>query len=141
MGRTIGATFRWNGRRLVQTRPLLREGVEPAEGLQMPSRNIGCIFNRAPVFVRCDVRSGLKPAPPRPRGCDLDWAYGLEMTPFSRPRTFCAGDTALGEGPILAYGASLKIYGFSCLSQRSGLRCTNRARHGFFLSRQRWRRF
>jgi hypothetical protein len=140
-GRTINARFGWNGKRLVLTRTLLREGVEPAEGLQTPSRNIGCIFSQSPRFVRCDVRTGLRPAPPRPRGCDLDWAYALEMTLVSRPKTLCAGDTALGQGPILAYGASLKIEGFSCVSQRVGLRCTNRARHGFFLSRQRWRKF
>ncbi|HEY3018307.1 MAG TPA: DUF6636 domain-containing protein [Gaiellaceae bacterium] len=140
-GRTIDVRFRWDGTRLVETRPLLREGAEPAEGLQLPSRNIGCIFGRSPRYVRCDVRSGLKPAPPRPAGCDLDWAYGLQMTAVSKPKTFCAGDTALTQGPILAYGATLRIEGFTCLSRRAGLRCTNRAGHGFFLSRQRWRVF
>jgi hypothetical protein len=135
-GRTITMRFGWNGRRLVATRPLIA-----TEGLQMPSRNIGCIFSQSPRSVRCDIRSGLKPAPPRPRGCDLDWAYGLEMTPVSRPKTFCAGDTALAQGPVLAYGAKLRIAGFTCLSRRTGLRCTNRARHGFFLSRRRWRVF
>ncbi len=140
-GRTIKARFRWNGTRLVQTRPLLRESFEPAEGLQLPSRNIGCIFGRSPRYVRCDVRTGLRPPPPRPAGCDLDWAYGLEMTAVSRPKTFCAGDTALSQGPVLAYGATLRILGFTCVSQRAGLRCTNRARHGFFLSRQSWRTF
>jgi hypothetical protein len=59
----------------------------------------------------------------------------------SRAKTFCAGDTALAQGPILAYGAKLRILGFTCLSRRDGLRCTNRAGHGFFLSRQRWRTF
>jgi hypothetical protein len=140
-GRTITVRYRWNGKRLVQTRPLLRVGVEPVEGLQLPSRNIGCIFNQSPRSVRCDVRSGLKPAPPRPRGCDLDWAYGLVLTPTSKPHTFCAGDSALAQGPILAYGATLRIEGFTCLSQRSGLRCANGAGHGFFLARQSWRVF
>ena len=141
MGRVISVRLRWNGSRLIQTRPLLREGLEPAEGLQTPSRNIGCIFSRSPDSVRCDVRTGLRPPPPRPKGCDLDWAYGLEMTVKSRPKTFCAGDTVLAQGPILAYGATLRILGFTCLSQPAGLRCTNRAGHGFFLSRQRWRTF
>jgi hypothetical protein len=140
-GRVIPVRLGWNGGRLVQTRPLLREGSEPAEGLQTPSRNIGCIFSRSPGYVRCDVRTGLRPPPPRPKGCDLDWAYGLEMKLSSRAKTFCAGDTALAQGPILAYGAKLRILGFTCLSRRDGLRCTNRAGHGFFLSRQRWRTF
>jgi uncharacterized protein DUF6636/LppP/LprE lipoprotein len=140
-GRTIDVRFRWNRRRLVQTRPLLREGLEPAEGLQLPSRNIGCIFGRSPRYVRCDVRTGLRPRPPRPASCDLDWAYGFEMTAVSRPKTFCAGDTALGQGSVLAYGATLRILEFTCVSQRAGLRCANRARHGFFLARQSWRTF
>ena len=140
-GRTMMVRFRWNGMRLVQTRPLLREGFEPAEGLQLPSRNIGCIFSHSPRYVRCDVRTGLRPPPPRPANCDLDWAYGLELTAVSRPNTFCAGDTALGQGPVLAYGATLRILGFTCVSQRAGLRCTNSVRHGFFLSRQSWRSF
>jgi hypothetical protein len=140
-GRTINARLRWNGARLVLTRPLLKEGVETAEGLQLPSRNIGCIFSQSPRSVRFDVRTGLRPRPPRPAGCELDWGYGFVMTPVSRPKTFCAGDTALAQGPVLAYGARLDIEGFTCLSQRTGLRCTNRARHGFLLARERWRTF
>jgi hypothetical protein len=140
-GRTIDVKFRWNGRRLVATRPLLREGLEPAEGLQTPSRNIGCIFGRSPQYVRCDVRPGLRLPPPRPKNCDLDWAYGLEMTVTSRPHTFCAGDTVLAQGPVLAYGATLRILGFTCRSERIGLRCANRGEHGFFLARESWRVF
>ena len=140
-GRTIPIRFRWNGQRLIASRPLLRAGSEPPEGLQLPSRNIGCIFGQAPPYLRCDVRTGLRPPPPRPKGCEQDWAYGLEMTALSRPKTFCAGDTALSAGPILAYGATLKLMGFNCLSEPTGVLCTNRNRHGFFLSRQRWQRF
>jgi hypothetical protein len=141
-GRTIRVSFASNGGRLLMTRGLLRTGVEPAEGLQLPSRNIGCIFGRSSGYtLRCDVRSGLRSAPPRPRGCDLDWAYGLSMTLTSRARILCAGDTALSQGPVLAYGATVRIAAFTCTSRRTGLRCTNGANHGFFLSRQRWRRF
>jgi hypothetical protein len=140
-GRTMQMRFRWNGKRLIASRPLLREGSEPPEGLQLPTRNIGCIFGQSPPYLRCDVRTGLRPPPPRPKGCEQDWAYGLEMTAVSRPKTFCAGDTALSAGPILAYGATLKLMGFNCLSEPTGILCTNRNRHGFFLSRQRWRRF
>jgi hypothetical protein len=42
---------------------------------------------------------------------------------------------------VLAYGATLRILGFTCVSQPAGLRCVNGARHGFFLSRQSWRTF
>ena len=49
----------------------------------------------------------------------------------------CVGDTALDpRAPVLAYGKS-KVYAksFRCTSRTSGLRCQNKAGHGFFLSR------
>ena len=141
-GRTVRVSFALSERRLLMTRALLRAGVEPPEGLQMPSRNIGCIFDSSSQYtLRCDVRSGLRPALSRPRGCDLDWGYAVSMTLTSRPKILCAGDTALSQGPILAYGATIRIAAFSCSSRWAGLRCTNGAGHGFFLSRRRWRRF
>jgi hypothetical protein len=140
-GRTIEMRFSWNGSRLVATRPLLRAGIEASEGLQTPSRNIGCIFNRSPRLLRCDVRTELRPKPPRPAGCDLDWGYGLQMTLHSRARTFCAGDSALGQGPFLAYGARLRLGGFTCTSRPTGLTCANAAHHGFVVARERWRAF
>ena len=140
-GRTIAMRFDWSGARLVATRPLLRAGLEAAEGLQTPSRGIGCIFNESPQLLRCDVRTELRPKPARPSACDLDWGYGLQMTLHSRAATFCAGDSALGQGPPLAYGARLRFGGFTCTSRRTGLTCANAAHHGFVLSRERWRRF
>ncbi len=87
--------------------------------------------------MRCDIGGGLHPLPPRPKSCDLDWGYGYEMTPFGKAKTFCAGDTAHEpRAPILPYGKSWKKGPFTCLSLRIGLRCTNRSRHGFFLSRE-----
>jgi hypothetical protein len=140
-GRTIAMRFAWNGARIVATRPLLRAGVETAEGLQTPSRGIGCIFDESPRLLRCDVRTELRPKPPRPSACDLDWGYGLQMTLRSRSGTFCAGDSALGQGPLLAYGARLRLGGFTCMSHRTGLTCTNAARHGFVVAREHWRTF
>jgi hypothetical protein len=63
------------------------------------------------------------------------------MTLRSRAGTFCAGDSALGQGPMLAYGARLRLGGFTCTSRRTGLTCTNAVRHGFVLARERWRTF
>jgi len=106
---------------------------------QLPSRNIGCAYNASPTFLRCDVRSGLKPVPRRK--CELDWT-GLEMGPTRRPTPSCAGDTAmLPNAPVLRYGSTWRKGGFACRSRTTGLRCTNRAGHGFTLSRQAWRIF
>ena len=38
---------------------------------------------------------------------------------------------------MLAYGSTWHRGPFTCLSQAIGLKCTNTAKHGFFLSRQR----
>jgi len=89
-------------------------------------------------YLRCDIGGGLHPLPPRPKSCDLDWGYGYSMKDTGLARPFCAGDTAKDpRAPILQYGKTRRLGPFTCLSQPAGLRCTNRSKHGFFLSRQR----
>jgi hypothetical protein len=126
---------------------LLTAGVGAATAggfFQTPSKNIGCIYlapyaGQKQPYLRCDIGGGLHPLPPRPKSCDLDWGYGYSMIgAYGRATTFCAGDTARDpRAPILRYGQTWRKGPFTCLSQRIGLRCTNRAGHGFFLSRQR----
>ena len=89
--------------------------------------------------LRCDIGGGLHPLPPRPKSCDLDWGYGYELSGASaRARPFCAGDTAKDpKARVLAYGSTWRRGPFTCRSQAIGLRCENRAKRGFFLSRQR----
>ena len=104
-----------------------------------PSGNIGCAFSwfegESP-HLRCDIRSGLVPRPPKPRGCDLDWGYGYEMGATGRAHTFCAGDSALDpRARVLAYGSRWSRGGFTCVSRTTGLTCLNHSRHGFILSR------
>ena len=43
--------------------------------------------------------------------------------------------------PTLGYGRTWSFHGFACTSQRIGLTCRNRSRHGFFLSRALERTF
>jgi len=117
--------------------------VAPAEGsaffqLQTPSHNIACVGDSH--YIRCDTRFTTKYSQPqfKPKGCDLDWGP-LSMSPRGRAGVICAGDTALDpKAPVLRYGQS-KVYAhaFRCTSRRTGLRCQNRAGHGWFLSRQR----
>ena len=113
---------------------------------RMPSANIGCIFDSGPEFsgpnLRCDILSGLKPAPKRPSGCTLDWKYGYRIFPTGKARTVCAGDTAVDRhSKVVRYGHRWRMGGFTCLSRKIGLRCTNRSKHGFFLSKQHSYRF
>ena len=110
-----------------------------------PSANIGCVFSSEPggrgPYLRCDILSGLKPKPSRPRGCTLDLT-GFAMNATGRARLVCAGDTAVNRrARVLRYGSRWSRGGFTCSSRRAGLRCRNRSSHGFFLSRARSYRF
>jgi hypothetical protein len=117
----------------------------PLPGFRMPSRNIGCLLTppfpgaNPKAVLRCDIRSGLKPVPRR--RCELDWT-GLAVSVTGRASPVCAGDTAIDRSTrILRYGTTWKRAGITCRSRRTGLRCTNRSGHGFFLARQGWRIF
>jgi hypothetical protein len=110
-----------------------------------PSANIGCVFSSEPgargPYLRCDILSGLKPKPSRPRGCTLDLT-GFELNATGRARVVCAGDTTVNRrARVLRYGSRWSKGGFTCTSRRTGLRCKNRSEHGFLLSRARSFRF
>jgi hypothetical protein len=111
-----------------------------------PTSNIGCAYSNEPgnggPYLRCDIRSGLKPPPPRPAGCTLDWKFGYQMHQTGRAKTVCAGDTTVDpRAEALRYGRRWSSGGFTCLSRKIGLRCHNRSGHGFFLSRKHSYRF
>jgi hypothetical protein len=111
-----------------------------------PSSNTGCIYSSDPSFggpeLRCDILSGLKPAPKRPKGCTLDWKYGYRIRPTGPALKVCAGDTAVNRrAKVVPYGRKWVRGGFTCLSRRAGLRCRNRSGHGFFLSKKHSYRF
>ena len=111
-----------------------------------PSGNLGCVYAAAQpglqASLRCDIRSGLKPKPARPRKCDLDYGDSYELPKVGRTIVVCHGDTALDpHAPVLAYGRTWQHNGLRCTSKTVGLRCTNRAGHGFFMSRAHSYRF
>ena len=109
---------------------------------QTPSHNIGCLYQTSPPALRCDIRSGLKPPPSKPKGCTVDWTGGYQVGATGRAQKVCAGDTVLSPNArIVRYGTTWRGGPFTCKSNSSGLRCKNRSRHGFFLSRQDSYRF
>jgi hypothetical protein len=121
-------------------------GIAAAAFVQFrtPSGNIGCAFTaiRGSGSLRCDILSGLKPRPPKPQGCRLDWGFGYSLGPTGRARVVCAGDTAVDRrAKALRYGRTWSRVGLACTSRVAGLRCRNRSGHGFFLSRLRSYRF
>jgi hypothetical protein len=109
---------------------------------QTPSHNTGCLYQTSPPALRCDIRSGLKPPPSKPRGCTVDWTGGYQVGATGRAQKVCAGDTVLSAtARVVRYGTTWRDGPFTCKSSTSGLRCKNRSGHGFFLSRQHSYRF
>src|SRR3984893_18272829 len=129
---------------------LVGAGVAPASVVRLSgtrSGNRGCGFSAAlpgaeKPTLRCDIRSRLRPEPRPPKSCPLDYGDAIEVSQLGPATLVCHGDTAIDPGaPVLAYGHSWRRGGISCTSRPAGLTCSNRSRHGFFLSRQKWRVF
>jgi hypothetical protein len=113
---------------------------------QTPSKDVGCAYQPADngqvAYLRCDIVGGIKPLPPKPASCDVDWGLGYEMRRRGRAHVVCAGDTVRSNtATTLSYGQRWKSDGFTCVARRTGLRCTNAARHGFVLNTRRSRTF
>jgi hypothetical protein len=158
-GGTRARTWHWNGTKLAagawkQVKP---PSAPPPGGPKMgffktPSGNIVCFHSPGPAdqpraFVECVVRTGLKPPPPR-RPCREGGYAGDRVSMFATGRATapsCAGDPGAAVGlrgaRVLGYGKSWSGGGITCRSAFTGLTCRNKSRHGFFLSRARWRAF
>jgi len=110
-----------------------------------PSGNIGCGYENGleSASLRCDIASGLKPRPRRPKGCvHLNWGDSYSMNDTGRVIVTCHGDTVIIRGSkVLGYGKRWSGGGFVCWSRTSGLRCRNTSHHGWFLSRRHSYRF
>jgi hypothetical protein len=107
-----------------------------------PSGNIHCLYVDDPHYLRCDIRSGLRPRPRTPPNCDLEYGDSISMRRTGRPGLVCHGDTAVDpRSRVLRYGTTLRVGPFACTSRFTGLTCRNAARHGFFLSRENYRLF
>lgn len=158
-GGTRSRLWHWDGTRLIAGRakrianPLGGDAGKPAARapgyFKMPSGNIICYSGAGShALVECGVRSGLKPAVPAHRCRVGDPVHDRIVLPRSGrasvPR--CAGDpgpfVGYHEHPrTLGYGTRWRNAGLRCKSAKRGLTCRNRSGHGFFLSRDRWRRF
>ena len=109
-----------------------------------PSGNISCASEARSLsgYLRCDIRSGVKPLPQKPSSCKFDWGGGMTLTGNGRAQITCASDTvASSTAPVLRYGRTWRSGPFTCVSRRAGLRCRNVSGHGFLLSRTRSTRF
>ena len=156
-GGTKSRRWHWNGSRFVagpwsEGTPASSPRAEKSGFFKTPSGNIVCQYLVGPsvafgAVVACAIKSGLKPALPR-EACDIG-SYASDRLildargPVSAPP--CASDPSalVGESKarVLGYGKSWSGGGIRCTSAVAGLTCRNKSGNGFFLSRERWRRF
>lgn len=118
---------------------------KPTEFVQftMPSGNIGCYMSSPNGVVRCDIRQRDWALPDRPADCNPNYDFGQGLVLGGTTARFvCATDTALGGGPVLPYGSTIRQGPFECQSGESGVECTNlESGHGFLLSAAEYRLF
>jgi hypothetical protein len=110
-----------------------------APSFHTPSGNIGCIAFSG--HLRCDIGQKDWRSPVRPAGCPLAFGDSFTLSKRGWPIWTCHGDTVLHQGRSLAYGKTWRSGPFTCRSRVTGLSCSNRTGHGFFLSRQTYRIF
>jgi uncharacterized protein DUF6636 len=115
------------------------------EGFRSPSGNISCVaaLGAGSDSMRCIVGEMTNEPPPRPESCEFDWGPYFELGPTGPGTRACVSDTLVpDEGfVVLPYGSTWKRGPFTCRSRPDGVRCTNTAGHGLFLSRERQRVF
>jgi hypothetical protein len=111
----------------------------PNPFFRTPSKNIYCAYFGS---LRCDIKSGLKPMPARPAGCEFDWGQTFKLSRIGRTSIGCVSDSVYDpRSKLVPYGWGWRRGGITCVSKTTGLRCVNRSGHGFFMSRARSSRF
>ena len=100
-----------------------------------PSGQIYCVYHTGPTLLRCDTGyrtrfSGKKTC----RHGDYGQAFG--MSPQGRARALCVSDSTHAGRRVLRYGMKRHFGPFTCTSRRTGLTCSNKSGHGWFLSRE-----
>jgi hypothetical protein len=74
--------------------------------------------------------------PSKPRDCAWSWGGSISLHAEGGAALLCADDTVRNdEAFVLGYGADWLGPGINCDSEESGVRCVNRAGHGFQVSR------
>ncbi len=126
---------------------ILATGPAVADDLvffRSPSGNIHCLLATGDYAgARCDIRSFTPSFTTPPQDCDLEWGDSFEVAPRSRKGTLgCHGDTVITpDALVLEYGRTLELGGIACVSETSGMTCTNPAGHGFTVAKARQRLF
>lgn len=107
-----------------------------------PSNLIGCVYQTGPAYLRCDVMYPTRFDGTKECGEVGDAGRSFAMRRRGSVRLLCASDTSFDPSArVLPYGTTRRFGPFRCTLSTAGLRCTNRAGHGWFLSRGSQRLF
>jgi hypothetical protein len=114
--------------------------VDELTGFASPTGNIGCYIE--PAQVRCDIAERDWEPPKPPKSCELDYGQGVELIAGGEAKLVCAGDTALNEDSVLAYGESIAAGLLRCESSEAAMTCRDiETGRGFSLARERYEIF
>jgi len=111
-----------------------------------PSGNIRCVAEGDTATgrnygMRCDITHHTWKAPKRSKPCtEGDYGSSLGMTRRGHARFICVSD-AIGPAKRAKYGTVFRFGPFRCSIKTTGVRCRNAAKHGWFVSRARYKRF
>lgn len=108
-----------------------------------PSGNIHCaIITGEWSEARCDIFQSTPSYRNRPADCDLEWGRTFGVGPQGGGYLACVGDTVADpNGFVLDYGKSISLGAYLCVSEKTGMTCTNGQGHGFTVSKAKQRVF
>lgn len=109
-----------------------------------PSGNIQCaIVTGDFAQVRCDMAELTPSFTRQPNSREFDWGFSFAVELDSRKGYLaCVSDAVADPGGLeLGYGKQIDLGGFICISEKSGMTCTNPAGHGFAISKAKQRVF
>jgi hypothetical protein len=106
-----------------------------------PSGNVSCAVgtqDNGNAFAECEIRDRVWNSPPAPADCPLSYGDRIGLYQGKQPAFGCHGDTLYDpSSPILGYGQSYSQGPISCLSQMSGITCSDSTTgHFFTISRE-----
>jgi hypothetical protein len=105
---------------------------------QSPSGNIQCAASTGDdADLRCDILEYSPSFEQFSPDCEFDWggSFGLDAN-AEEGYLNCVSDAVAGGQPVtLDYGQEEQFGPFLCVSEKTGLTCTNPGGHGFSLSK------
>lgn len=117
--------------------PLAAFAVE----FQSPSGNILCNgdeFEMSSVSCLIVEVENKKPPIPKPKDCQFDWGQDFSLDHKGKAYMNCYSDFPYNQdAKVLPYGQSINGKGWTCTSQKTGMRCVNKDGKGFLLSRKK----